>query len=160
MLLDKRLKGKVAIPKFGWMGEMWMHAANLSLGGTYDNFDPVIELCRKVIRENDGLVMESNDQGMKMLSTGEVAATPFWVGRTYALQDQGIAGIDFVYPKSWIAYGSGFMIVREHPICRGPAKVSGSRCRRLLKPQSPSSFPTHQPTRTPFPWSRICLGCK
>jgi putative spermidine/putrescine transport system substrate-binding protein len=115
LLADKKLKGKVAIPKFGWMGEMWMHAANLSLGGSYDNFDPVVALCRKAIRENDGLVMESNDQGMQLLTSGEVAAAPFWVGRTYMLQDQKVAGIDFVYPKGWVAYGSGFMIVKGGP---------------------------------------------
>ena len=114
-LLDRKLKGKVAIPKFGWMGEMWMHAANLSMGGTYDNFDPVIAFCRRIIRENDGLVMESNDQGMKMFATGEIAAAPFWVGRTYMLQDQGVAGLDFVYPKGWVGYGSGFMIVKGAP---------------------------------------------
>lgn len=115
LLLDKRLKGKVAIPKFGWMGEMWMHAANLSLGGSYDNFDPVVALCRKIIRENDGLVMESNDQGMQLFTNGEIVAAPFWVGRTYMLQDQGVAGIDFVYPNGWVAYGSGFMIVKGGP---------------------------------------------
>jgi len=115
ILLDRRLKGKVAIPKFGWMGEMWMHAANLSLGGSYDNFDAVVNLCRRVMRENDGLVMESNDQGMKMFSSGEIVAAPFWVGRTFMLQDQGTAGIDFVYPKGWVAYGSGFMIVKGAP---------------------------------------------
>ena len=115
ILLDKKLKGRVAIPKFGWMGEMWMHAANLSLGGSYENFDPIIEFCRKVVRENDGLVMESNDQGMKLLATGEIAAAPFWVGRTFMLQDQGVAGIDFVYPKGWVGYGSGFMLVKGAP---------------------------------------------
>ena len=114
-LLDKKLKGKVAIPKFGWMGEMWMHAANLSMGGTYENFDPVIAFCRRIVRENDGLVMESNDQGMKMFATGEIVAAPFWVGRTYMLQDQGVAGVDFVYPKGWVGYGSGFMIVKGAP---------------------------------------------
>ena len=81
MLLDKKLKGKVAIPKFGWMGEMWMNAANLTLGGSYENFDPVVAFCRKIVRENGGLVMESNDQGMKLFQTGEIVAAPFWTGR-------------------------------------------------------------------------------
>lgn len=111
LLLDRRLKGRVAIPKFGWMGEMWMHAVNLALGGGYERFDPVIELCRKVIRENDGLVMESNDHGMKLFTSGEIVAAPFWVGRTYMLQDQGVS-VDFSYPKGWVPYGSGFVVVK------------------------------------------------
>lgn len=111
ILLDRKLKGRVAIPKFGWMGEMWMHGVNLALGGSYENFDPVVELCRKVIRENDGLVMESNDHGMKLFTSGEIVAAPFWVGRTYMLQDQGVP-VDFAYPKGWVPYGSGFVVVK------------------------------------------------
>ncbi len=111
LLLDRKLKGRVAVPKFGWMGEMWMHALNLSLGGSYDNFDPAVEFCRKVVRENDGLVMESNDHGMKLFTSGEIAAAPFWTGRTFMLQDQGVP-VAFTYPQGWVPYGSGFVVVK------------------------------------------------
>lgn len=111
LLLDPKLKGRVAIPKFGWMGEMWMNAVNLALGGNYDNLDRVVALCRKVLRENDGLVMESNDQGMKLLQSGEIVATPFWTGRTHQLADSKVP-VDFVYPKGWVPYGGGFVIVK------------------------------------------------
>ena len=114
MLLDPRLKGKVAIPKFGWQGEMWMNSVNLTLGGTYENFDPVIEFCRKVVRENGGLVMESADQGTKLFGSGEIVAAPFFTGRTYDLIDKG-APLDFVYPKGWLPYGTGFCIVKGTP---------------------------------------------
>ena len=49
ILLDPKLKGKVAIPKFGWQGEAWMNGVNLALGGSYDNFDPVMAFCRKIL---------------------------------------------------------------------------------------------------------------
>lgn len=111
LLLDPKLKGRVAIPKFGWMGEMWMHALNLALGGDYERFDPAIEFCRKVVRENDGLVMESNDHGLKLFGSAEILAAPFWVGRTYQMQDKGIP-VDFVYPRGWVPYGSGFVAVK------------------------------------------------
>jgi len=111
LLLDRKLKGRVAIPKFGWMGEMWMNAANLTLGGSYENFDPVVAFCRKIVRDNDGLVMESNDQGMKLFQTGEIVAAPFWTGRTYQMADAKLS-VDFVYPKGWVPYGGGFVIVK------------------------------------------------
>lgn len=111
ILLDPRLKGRIAIPKFGWMGEMWMTGVNLSMGGTYDNFDPVIKFCRKVIRENAGLVMESNDAGMKLFSSEEIVAAPFWKGRTHSLQDRGLP-LEPIFVPGWVTYGSGFVIVK------------------------------------------------
>lgn len=111
LLLDRKLKGRVAIPKFGWMGEMWMNALNLALGGSYENFDPAVDFCRRIVRENDGLVMESNDQGMKLFQTGEIVAAPFWTGRTYQMADNKLP-VDFVYPKGWVPYGGGFVIVK------------------------------------------------
>lgn len=111
ILLDPNLKGRVAIPKFGWMGEMWMAGANISMGGTYENFDPIIEFCRKAVRENGALVMDSNDAGMKLFTTGEIVAAPFWKGRTHSLQDKGLS-LETVYVKGWVVYGSGFTVVK------------------------------------------------
>ena len=111
LLLDRKYRGRIAIPKFGWMGEMWMNAANLTLGGSYENFDPVVAFCRKIVRENAGLVMESNDQGMKLFQTGEIVAAPFWTGRTYQMADSKLP-MSFVYPKGWVPYGGGFVIVK------------------------------------------------
>lgn len=111
IMLDPKLKGRVALPKFGWMGEMWMHAANLTLGGSYDNFDPMVAFGRKAVRENGALVMESNDQGLKLFTNDEIWAAPFWVGRTFAMIDQG-APLASIYCQGWTAYGSGFMVVK------------------------------------------------
>jgi putative spermidine/putrescine transport system substrate-binding protein len=114
LLLDPKLKGKVAIPKFGWQGETWMNAVNIAIGGSYDNFDPVVAMCRKIIQDNEGLVMESNDQGMSMYQDEEIVAAPFWTGRTYELQDKGLP-LDFVYPPGWLTNGVGMAIVKGAP---------------------------------------------
>jgi len=114
VMLDPKLKGRVAIPNFGWQGEMWMNAINLARGGSYDNLDPAIEFCRKVVKDNDGLVMGSNDQGMKMFTTQEVWAAPFWTGRTYQLQDKGVP-LEFTYPPGWVSYYTGFGVVKGTP---------------------------------------------
>lgn len=114
ILLDPRLKGKVAIPKFGWQGETWMNGLNLALGGSYDNFDPAIAFCRKIIRDNDGQVMESNDQGMTLFQSGEIVAAPFWTGRTYELQDKGVP-VAFVYAKGWTTHGVAMGLIKGGP---------------------------------------------
>lgn len=114
LLVDPKLKGRVAIPKFGWMGEMWLNAVNLSMGGSYANMSPVVSFARKIIHNNEGRVMQSNDDGMNMFTSGEIWAAPFWTGRTYQLADKGIP-LDFVYPEGWSAYTFGFVIVKGTP---------------------------------------------
>lgn len=111
ILLDPKLKGRIAVPKFGWMGEMWMNAVNLAKGGGYDNLDASVELARKAINENDGLVMNSNDQGMKMFTSGEIVAAPFWTGRAYQLADKGVP-LDLLFTKGWSFYGFGFSVLK------------------------------------------------
>lgn len=112
ILIDPKYKGRVAIPKFGWMGEMWMNAVNLSRGGSYDNLDTSVELARKVIDDNDGLVMNSNDQGMKMFTSGEIVVAPFWTGRAYQLADKGVP-LEFTFTNGWSFYGFGFSILKN-----------------------------------------------
>lgn len=114
LLLAPKLKGKVAIPKFGWMGEMWMNAVNLTMGGTYANLDPVVAFCRKIVRENGGLVLSSNDEGMKFFTAEEIWAAPFWPGRALELSDKAVP-VASTYPKGWVPYGSGFAIVKGTP---------------------------------------------
>jgi len=114
VLLDPRLKGRVGIPKFGWQGEMWMNAVNLTMGGTYENLDPVMAFCGKVVRDNGGIIVESADQATKLFNSGEVVAAPFFTGRIYDLIDKG-APLDLVYPKGWLPYITGFCIVKGTP---------------------------------------------
>jgi putative spermidine/putrescine transport system substrate-binding protein len=110
VLLDPKVKGRVAIPNFGWMGEMWLNSINQGAGGSYDRLDPAFELAAKVIKENGGVVMISNDQGLKLFTTGEIVAAPFWSGRTLELQRKGVP-LDFAYVKGWSPYGFGFSVV-------------------------------------------------
>lgn len=114
ILLDPKLKGKVAIPKFGWQGETWMNGINLTLGGSYDNFDPAVAFCRKIVQDNDGQVMESNDQGMTSFESEDIVAAPFWTGRTYELKDKGTP-VDFVYAKGWTTHGVAMGIIKGAP---------------------------------------------
>jgi len=110
VLLDPKVKGRVAIPNFGWMGEMWLNSVNQGAGGSYDKLDPAFELASKAIKQNGGVVMISNDQGLKLFTTGEIVAAPFWSGRTLELQRKGVP-LEFAYVKGWSPYGFGFSVV-------------------------------------------------
>jgi putative spermidine/putrescine transport system substrate-binding protein len=110
ILLDPKVKGRVAIPNFGWMGEMWLNSVNQAAGGSYDRLDPGFEIASNVIKENGGVVMISNDQGLKLFTTGEIVAAPFWSGRTIELQRKNLP-LDFAFVKGWSPYGFGFSVV-------------------------------------------------
>lgn len=110
ILTDERVRGRVALPDFGWMGEMWLHSVNLALGGSYDNTDAAFELAAKIVKENDGIVMGSNDQGMNLFSTGEIVAAPFWSGRTLELKRQGVK-VEYAFAPGWSPTGFGFGVV-------------------------------------------------
>lgn len=110
ILTDAKVKGRVAIPNFGWMGEMWLNSMNQASGGSYDNLDSSFELATKIVKGNGGIVMISNDQGMKLFTTGEIAAAPFWSGRTLELQRKNVP-LDFAFVKGWSPYGFGFSVI-------------------------------------------------
>jgi putative spermidine/putrescine transport system substrate-binding protein len=112
LLQDPRAKGRVALPNFGWMGEMWLNSVNQAMGGSYQNLDPGFAFAAKVMKSNGGSIMISNDQGMKLFGTGEIVAAPFWSGRTLELQRKGVP-LDVVYPKGWSPYGFGFSVVAQ-----------------------------------------------
>lgn len=110
ILTDPKVKGRVAIPNFGWMGEMWLNSINQASGGDYDSLDASFALAAKITKGNGGVVMISNDQGMKLFTTGEIAAAPFWSGRTLELQRKSVP-LDFAFIKGWSPYGFGFSVV-------------------------------------------------
>jgi len=112
LMLDPRAKGRVAVPNFGWLGETWLHSINQPMGGTYQNLDPAFTFARKVVKDNGGLIMISNDQGMKLFGTGEIVIAPFWSGRTLELQRKGVP-LGLAYPKGWSPYGFGFSVVDQ-----------------------------------------------
>jgi putative spermidine/putrescine transport system substrate-binding protein len=110
ILLDPKVKGRVAIPNFGWMGETWLNSVNQAAGGSYDRLDPAFKLAATIIKDNGGGVMISNDQGLKLFTTGEIVAAPFWSGRTLELQRKKLP-LDFAFVKGWSPYGFGFCVV-------------------------------------------------
>lgn len=105
-------RGRVAIPKFGWQGEMWLHGVNQALGGRPERIDPGIALARAVVKDNGGRVMETVDHGIQLWSSGEIWMAPFWNGRTLELVGKGHA-LAFEFVPGWVAAEFGFSLVKN-----------------------------------------------
>ncbi len=110
-LFADKYKNKIAIPAYGWYGMYWLHAFNKSLGGNEDNISPGMAAAAELVKQHGAVIMENVDHGMKLFTRGEIVMAPFWNGRTFALQENGIAA-DIVYPPGSIQIGSGCLILK------------------------------------------------
>ena len=106
-----KYKGKVGIPAYGWVGIQWLHALNQSLGGTPDNIDPGMKAIAELAKKNEALIMENTDVTLKAYTREEIWMMPFWNGRCFSLQAEGVP-VDIVYPKGSIQVGNGFPILK------------------------------------------------
>jgi putative spermidine/putrescine transport system substrate-binding protein len=110
-LFSDKNKNKIGIPSYSWYGMYWLHAFNKSLGGNEDNISPGMEATARLVKQQGAIIIENVDHGMKAFTRGEIAIAPFWNGRTFALQENGIP-VDIVYPKGSIQIGSGALILK------------------------------------------------
>ena len=106
-----KYKGKIAIPAYGWVGIQWLHALNQSLGGNPDNIDPGMKAIAELVKKNDAIIMENTDVTLKAFTREEIWMMPFWNGRCFSLQAEGVP-VDIVYPKGSLQVGNGFPILK------------------------------------------------
>src|SRR4029453_1582566 len=106
-----KYKGKIAIPAYGWVGIQWLHALNQALGGTPDNKHPGKKAIRGRVKKNDAIIMENTDVTLKAFTREEIWMMPFWNGRCFSLQAEGVP-VDIVYPKGSLQVGNGFPILK------------------------------------------------
>jgi len=86
-LMNPKYRGRVGIPTYGWVGNSWLQVLNKTLGGDEDNVDP----------------------GIRFLA--ELVIMPFWNGRTFVLQGQGVP-VDIEYIPGTMLVGNGFPVLR------------------------------------------------
>jgi putative spermidine/putrescine transport system substrate-binding protein len=110
-LFSDKYKNKVGIPAYGWYGMYWLHAFNKTLGGNEDNISPAMDAVARLVKKNGAIIIENADHGMKVFTRGEVVIAPFWNGRAFALQENGIP-VDMAYPKGSIQVGNGAIILK------------------------------------------------
>jgi putative spermidine/putrescine transport system substrate-binding protein len=110
-LLNPKYKGRVGIPAYGWVGNSWLQVLNKTLGGNEDNVDPGIKFLAELVKKNDAVVLENTDATLKAFTREEVVIMPFWNGRTFVLQNQGVP-VDIEYIPGTMLVGNGFPILR------------------------------------------------
>src|SRR5436190_11304487 len=110
-LLNPKYKGKVGIPAYGWVGNSWLQVLNKTLGGTVDNVDPGIAFLSQLVKKNEAVIIENTDAALKAFTREEIVIMPFWNGRTFVLQGQGVP-VDIEYIPGTMLVGNGFPVLR------------------------------------------------
>jgi|RhiMethySRZTD1v2_1073278.scaffolds.fasta_scaffold01483_7 putative spermidine/putrescine transport system substrate-binding protein len=110
-LFNDKYKNKIGIPAYSWYGMYWLHAFNKTLGGNEDNISPGMEAIARLVKKNGALIVENVDQGMKAFTREEIVMAPFWNGRTFALQENGVP-LEMAYPPGTIQVGNGALILK------------------------------------------------
>ena len=110
-LLNPKYKGRVGIPTYGWVGNSWLQVLNKTLGGNEDNVDPGIKFLAELVKKNEAVIIENTDAAMKAFSREEIVIMPFWNGRTFVLQNQGVP-VDIEYIPGTMLVGNGFPVLR------------------------------------------------
>jgi putative spermidine/putrescine transport system substrate-binding protein len=110
-LLNPKYKGRVGIPAYGWVGNSWLQVLNKTLGGNEDNVDAGIAFLAQLVKKNDAIIIENTDAALKAFTREEIVIMPFWNGRTFVLQGQGVP-VDIEYIPGTMLVGNGFPVLR------------------------------------------------
>ena len=110
-LLNPKYKGRVGIPAYGWVGNSWLQVLNKTLGGNEDNIDPAIAFLAELVKKNDAVIIENTDAALKAFTREEIVVMPFWNGRTFVLQNQGVP-VDIEYIPGTMLVGNGFPVLK------------------------------------------------
>lgn len=110
-LANPKYKGRVGIPAYGWVGNSWLQCLNKTLGGNEDNIDPAIEFLSGLVRKNDAIIIENTDAALKAFTREEIVVMPFWNGRTFTLQAQGVP-LEIEYVPGSMMVGNGFPVLK------------------------------------------------
>jgi hypothetical protein len=68
--------------------------------------DPGIKFFAELVKKNEAVIIENTDAAMKGFTREEIVIMPFWNGRTFVLQGQGVpVDIEYVPARCWWAMG-------------------------------------------------------
>ncbi|MCC7047039.1 MAG: extracellular solute-binding protein [Alphaproteobacteria bacterium] len=108
-LWNPKYKGKVGLPDFGWYGHTWMHALNKTLGGTEDNTDKAVAAIKDLVKKNEAVLLQNQEQALRAFTTEQIVIMPYWNGRTFELQSKGVP-VDIEYVQGTIQLHNGFVL--------------------------------------------------
>ena len=110
-LLNPKYKGRVGIPAYGWVGNSWLQVLNKTLGGNEDNVDPGISFLAELVKKQEPVIIENADGGLKAFAREEIVIMPYWNGRTYVLQKQGLP-VDIEFIPGTMLVAAGFPVLK------------------------------------------------
>lgn len=108
-LLNKKYKGKIGLPAFGWIGQHFLHAINKAFGGTEDNIDPGIAAIAQIVKENEAVIVSGSNPADTLFQREEIWLMPFWNGRMLNLRKSGVP-VDIYYQPHFLQVGTGYII--------------------------------------------------
>ena len=111
-LWSDKYKGKVGIPDFGWYGQTWLHAINKHFGGTEADIGQGVTAIRDLVKKNGAIVIRNQEQAIKAFTDGEIVIMPYWNGRTFSLQADGVP-VEMVYVPGTIQLHNGFVVAKN-----------------------------------------------
>jgi putative spermidine/putrescine transport system substrate-binding protein len=111
-LLNPKYKGRVGIPAYGWVGNSFLQVLNKTLGGNEDNVDPGIKFLAEVVKKNEAVIIENTDAALKAFAREEIVIMPFWNGRAFTLQGDGVP-VDIEYVPGTLLVGNGFPVIKH-----------------------------------------------
>lgn len=111
---NAKYKGRIAIPDFGWYGQIWLNAVNKQLGGSETNLDPGIAAVAELVHKNNAIVLKTTEQAIRAFKSEQVLIMPYWNGRTSLLQDDGVP-VEMAYVPGTIQLHNGLIITKKTP---------------------------------------------
>jgi spermidine/putrescine-binding protein len=114
-MLDSSFKGNVAFPAWGWMGSLWVYGLNAALGGSVEDISPALDFVGKLVQDQDAIVMESADHGLRLFQNEEIVIAPYFNARTDQIELETDINTDFTIPEGGsIGRTYGYAMVAGH----------------------------------------------
>ena len=106
-----KYKGRVGVPAYGWYGMLFLHEINRMLGGTESDASKGIAALSDLVRNNKAVILENADQTVQAFQREEVVIAPFFNGRTFGLQENGIP-VKIAYVPCSVLLNAGYVILK------------------------------------------------
>jgi spermidine/putrescine-binding protein len=72
---------------------------------------PASSFLSELVKKNEAVIIENTDAALKAFTREEIVIMPFWNGRTFMLQGQGVP-VDIEYIAGTMLVGNGFPVLR------------------------------------------------
>lgn len=141
-LLDPAFEGKIAFPAWGWMGSLWVYGLDAALGGgDVADVSRALSFVERLVEEQNAVVMEDTDHGLRLFQNEEIVIAPYWNARTDQIELETDVSTEFVIPSGGsIGRTYGFAMVDGHS--DEETEAIASLGESVLDPEAQAEFAT------------------